>query len=122
MGDYVFHIITIPLKAEDDWQRAEQILLNAAKTVCAPYLQEAREHMTELASKHSLDTPTAEPRVHIYMPEPERVDLVLRVPIPAMRRGRMEQEIVRHYLLALNELKKSEGKKSGPVSWEAKAS
>ena len=105
-GDYVYHIITIPSKMKDRWTEAETALMNAAMEVCAPYLENARRSMKKLASKHSLDAPTVDPRVHLQISGAEDVNLVLRIPVPAQKRGRVEQEILRKYL-AFIDLSKS---------------
>ena len=97
-GDYVFHLIRIPVSAESDWKTAESALLRAAHDTCAPYLDHARHAMVDLASKHSLDEPTVEPRVQLHINEPGRIDMVLRVPVPTRKRGRAEQDISRRYL------------------------
>ncbi|MDY6863741.1 MAG: mechanosensitive ion channel family protein, partial [Thermodesulfobacteriota bacterium] len=110
MEDYIFHIITIPLKGGSDWQKAEKALLNASMAVCDPYMEKARKHMKNLESKHSLDAPGVDPRVHIQIPEPDHIKLVLRVPVPARRKGRMEQAIMRQYLLNLKEMEAEEEK------------
>ncbi len=98
MKDYVFHIITVPLKAEDDWKAAEKALLDAAQVECAPFLEEARKHMRQLETKNLLEAPTVEPRVILQLPEPGRINLVLRVPAPGMARSRVEQAILRRFL------------------------
>jgi len=121
MKDYVFHIITIPLKADVGWPKAEKALLMAANKVCGPYFKDAETHMGHLAKKHSLDAPTVAPRVHVQLPEPERINLVLRVPIPGRRRGRIEQRILRQYLLNLKKLgesEKKEGIQASPVGMD----
>lgn len=98
-GDFVFHLITMPIKVESNWKHAEAALLQAANEACAAYLAEAKRNMEKLAAKHSLDYPNVEPRVHIQIVEPEKANLVLRVPVPSRKRGRLEQEISRRYLL-----------------------
>lgn len=95
---YMFHTITVPMSCTADWEAAERALLQAAQEVCQPYLDRVTARMEELTSKSSLDTPATEPTVHIHLPEPDRVNLVLRVPIEARREGRTEQKIVRRYL------------------------
>jgi len=69
MKDFVFHIITVPIKADADWQKAEEALLKAANEVCAPYLEKARSYMKGLERQYSLDAPGVEPRVQIQLPE-----------------------------------------------------
>jgi small-conductance mechanosensitive channel len=104
LGDYVFHIINVPLKANTDWRLAEKALMDAANDICAPYLEEARRSMRQLALEHSLDAPSADPRISVQISEPERINLVLRIPIQARKRGRLEQEISKRYLLNLETL------------------
>jgi small-conductance mechanosensitive channel len=101
--EFMFHTITVPMKASSNWRAAEQALLQAAQEVCAPYLERVRARMEELSTKSSLDTPATEPRVQIHLPEPDRISLLLRVPIMARRRGRTEQRIIRRYLELLSE-------------------
>ncbi len=104
LGDYVFHIINVPLKANADWHFAEKALMDAANEICAPYLEEARHSMEQLAIKHSLDAPSADPRISVQISDPDRINLVLRIPIQARKRGRVEQEISRKYLLNIEAL------------------
>ena len=104
LGDYVFHIISVPLKADVDWRLAEKALMDAANEICSPYLEEARHSMQQLALEHSLDAPSTDPRISVQISEPERINLVLRIPIQARKRGRVEQEVSRKYLLNLESL------------------
>jgi len=96
--DFVLHVFPIPLGADEDWQKAELILLEAANIECAPFLQDARRSMERLENKHGLDSPTVAPRVTIQIPEPGKVNLLLRIPTPARRIGRLEQAILRRFL------------------------
>jgi small-conductance mechanosensitive channel len=95
---FVFHLITVPIKADDQWEAAEKALLQAAEEVCAPYLPKARQTMASQAVQQSLETPTIEPRVQIQLSDPDSYQLVLRLPVPSRKRGRIEQEIARRYL------------------------
>ena len=95
---YIIHVITIPLSKDDNWELVEQILLDAAYKECSPYLDEARTHMKNLEGKHWLDAPSVEPRVNLQIPEPGKINLLLRVPSPAHRPSRTEQAILRHFL------------------------
>jgi hypothetical protein len=100
LKDYVVHVITIPLKADEDWQAAEKVLLEIAMAECAPFLDEAGRHMKDLEGKAWLDAPSVRPRVNVHLPEPGRVNLLLRVPAPAHRISRLEQAILRRFLLS----------------------
>jgi small-conductance mechanosensitive channel len=103
--DYVLHVFCIPLHATDGWQRAEQILLEAAQIECSPFLDQARLYMKNIESQHGLDAPTVAPRVTLQIPEPGKINLLLRIPAPSRRKGRLEQAILRRYL---SEISKSE--------------
>jgi small-conductance mechanosensitive channel len=107
MADYIFHTLTIPMKADDDWEGAEKALLQAAREICDPYVEKARAHLKEMSVRHSLDAPGVEPKVHVLLPEPGKINLMLRVPIPARRKGRTEQAIIRRYLELLKETRAS---------------
>lgn len=100
MKDYVVHVITVPLSTRDDWQKAEKALLEAAETECAPFLEDAQRQMDQLAGKAWLDLPSVQPRVSIQLPEPGRINLLLRIPAPAHRTSRLEQAVLRRFLQA----------------------
>jgi small-conductance mechanosensitive channel len=110
MKEYVVQVLTIPLAMEDDWQAAEKLLLEIAMSECVPFMEEARIHMKQLEGKAWLDAPSVEPRVSIHLPEPGRIDLLLRVPSPAHRTSRLEQAILRRFLVGFTGKAQSEGK------------
>jgi hypothetical protein len=98
MGSYVVHFITISLSTHDDWQKAEEILLRVAEAECAPFIQLARKHMVSLEKKHWIDTPSVDPRVTFYLSDPGVIKVLLRVPAPTRKKGRIEQAILREFL------------------------
>jgi small-conductance mechanosensitive channel len=109
-GEYVFHIITVNLKLDEDWQVCEKALLDAANEVCKPYIGSAIKQMTYMSKKHALDQPGVEPRINIQVPEHDRITLQLRIPVSAKRRGRIEADIFRQYLLNREKINKNEEK------------
>jgi len=96
--DYRLHIITVPLGTNDDWREAERILLEAANVECQPFLEKAKQHMKKLEGKSWLDAPSIEPRVTFQLPEPGRINLLLRIPCPTRFPSRLEQAIIRRFL------------------------
>lgn len=96
--EYRVHIITIPLKATDNWQLAERILLDIAKKECRPFIEKAKQHLKKLEGKTWLDAPSVEPRVTYQLPEPDRINLLLRIPCPTRIPSRLEQAILRQFL------------------------
>jgi len=96
--EYGLYTLTVPIKSEEDWQRAERALLEAAKHECAPFMGEAVRQMKLLEQANLLEAPSPEPRITIQLPESGRMHLVLRFPAPDRGRSRIEQAILRRYL------------------------
>lgn len=96
--EYVLHTMTVPLRGDDDWHQAETSLLEAAREECAPFMADARKHFERINRETGLEPPKTDPRVSVQVPEPGRIDLLLRVPVPARRKGRVEQAILRRFL------------------------
>lgn len=106
LKDYTFHFITVPIKSSDDCIHAQEYLLQAAQEVCGPYLEDVKKRTREIAQKHSLKTPSIDPRIQLQIPEPGRINMILRVPLPANKRGWYEQKILLKYLEITEEIKK----------------
>ncbi|MBY0370120.1 mechanosensitive ion channel family protein [bacterium] len=95
---YVLHTFLIPARPPVDWRKIETALLSAAEEECAPYLREARSYMELMGHKEGLDSPSADPRVSLHLTETERWDFVVRLPVPAARRGKIEQAVLKRFL------------------------
>lgn len=98
LANYVPHVVSVPLKAENNWQAPETALLDAANVECAPFLEEAREHMQKLKARHGLKVPSVEPRISIQLPEPGVINLNVTMAAPARLKGHLEQAILRRFL------------------------
>ncbi len=98
--EYGLYTLTVPLKSDDDWQRAEKQLLEAARGECAPFMEEAGRQMKLLEQTNLLEAPSPEPRITIQLFEPGKMHLVLRFPAPDRGRSRIEQAILRRYLVS----------------------
>lgn len=101
--EYGLYTVVVPVKHDEDWQRAERVLLEAAKTECAPFMEEAARQMKLLEQANLLEAPSPEPRITIQLPESGKIHLVLRFPAPDRGRSRIEQAILRRYLLQMND-------------------
>ena len=100
--EYGLYTLVVPIKNDEDWQRAERVLLDAAKIECAPFMEEAARQMKLLEQANLLEAPSPEPRITIQLPESGKIHLVLRFPAPDRGRSRIEQAILRRYLLQMN--------------------
>jgi small-conductance mechanosensitive channel len=98
--EYVLHLFTVAIGRDDDWAAAEKALLDGASAEVEPFLEEARTHLVQRASRHSLEPMSVDPRVSIRLNDPTRIELLVRVPVPARRKGRIEQAILRRFLAA----------------------
>jgi len=102
--EYGLYTLVVPLRSEGEWQRAEQALLAAAKAECGPFMEEAARQMKLLEQANLLEAPSPEPRITIQLPEPGKIQLVLRFPAPDRGRSRVEQAILRRYLVEMNQV------------------
>lgn len=96
--EYVAHTFQVPLKLEEDWKRAEQILIEACHAEVEDFLESARQHMQGLQQRHGLEAPSVDPRVIVRVPEAGKMLLIVRIPAPARKKGRIEQAIMRRFL------------------------
>lgn len=97
-GDYVMHILTVPLPYSVKPGKAERVLQQIADEVCAPYLEGARSHMAMLESKLLLDTPSVAPRISLQPTSEKEYRIILRYAVPPRERQRVEQAILRRFM------------------------
>jgi small-conductance mechanosensitive channel len=97
--EYGLYTLIVPVKHDEDWQQAERTLLEAAKLECAPFMDEAARQMKLLEKANLLEAPSPEPRITIQVPEFGKIHLILRFPAPDRGRSRIEQAILRRYLI-----------------------
>lgn len=102
--DYVFHVLVVPLRNEDDWETGERVLMDAAKAECAEYMQGAADYLHQLEERQLVEAPNPEPKVTLHIDQPGRINLVLRFPVPVRGRARTEQAILRRFLVEMRRL------------------
>lgn len=112
--EYVLHMFQVPVKYDASWKEAETMLLDAAKEVCAPYLDAAHRHLNQMAHRHALVPSTVEPRIIIQMNDPEKLTLLVRFPTPAREKGRHEQEVLKRFLTRFGEYKQQHALGAAP--------
>lgn len=97
--DYVLHVLCVPLAAGADWRAARDKLAAIATERCAQYVEQTRRALA-LASPAGVggNLISTEPIVYLELPDPDRVDLLVRFPTPARQRGRVGQQILRRFL------------------------
>lgn len=102
------HVFTVPVKADAGWDQHETALLAALHSACEPYLEQAKRVVNALAAAEGLSAPNVEPRVHVSIPEPGRVDLIARLAYPVDAKGKVLQEVMRDYLARVASFKPAE--------------
>jgi len=125
--DFVLHAFKVPLKMDAAWQNAEQDLLTAAKEECTSFLEEARRHFARFTRYEGLASLGVDPRINVSLPKAGELELVVRVAVPARRKGRIEQAILRRYLAltaaraAAKESEKAAAKDAAGASTQARS-
>jgi small-conductance mechanosensitive channel len=100
VDDFVFHVMVFPLKASENCSGLAQRLGEIADEVGREWVDRARQRIARLVERQGLDAPSIEPRVSLEFPDPERVNLLLRMTVPSDRKGVTEREIRLRFLEA----------------------
>jgi len=96
--DYVLHTFLIAIERKAPWAQHETALMESATEVCAEYIEDARKFLEGVTIRRNLDSINVDPRVTVRLTDPTRIELLMRVPAPSRRKGRIEQAILRRYL------------------------
>lgn len=96
--EFMLHVFTVSLAEHEDWREAERVVLAASQSECKSYLAEAMSHMDRLVRREGLEPLSVEPRVTLRLDDPAKIVLLVRVPVPARKKGRIEQAILRRFL------------------------
>lgn len=98
LEDYVLHNFVVPLHRNDDWKKAEKIILELAEKYCSEFYESAERYMAIVRNRENLETPLIKPRVHIQLNGPNDLALITRVTVPAREKGKVEQLIIKGFL------------------------
>ncbi|QLG87376.1 mechanosensitive ion channel family protein [Chitinibacter bivalviorum] len=98
LGQFVMHTVHLHVPRDADWQRVEEILLQAGNEAIAGYADELSVHVLEQAQQQVLNSINVEPRVRIDLEDIDAIAFQLQLPVPLGQRAKVEQSILRHYL------------------------
>lgn len=104
-GRYVLHVFKVPMKKTENWQHAIDLLTQISKDQCQDYIDEAKREFSANAKRQIIESPTIDPRIHVALTEPEKLDLIVRVPAPNNRKGKVEQAILQEFLKQWHSIK-----------------
>lgn len=96
--DYQFHTMLFPIRSTDPVEKLVDALMSIAESVTTDYVDHARYQLQRLMKREGTDTPAVEPRITLIQPDPGRIDLVLRLPVKAKKKGEIDRQIRLRYL------------------------
>ena len=95
---YVLHTFEVPVARDARWSDAEQNLLLACNEAQVAYAAEARLYFERRQAERGIESPSLDPKVLIRVDDADKLTLIARLPVPARRKGRIEQSIVHRFL------------------------
>jgi len=104
-GEYMLHLMTIPVDRNADLAAIEHKALAAAQEACADFLDDVRRPIASRYRRHGLTPPIVDPRVTYQVVDKNTVNILLRIPTPI----RLERQVEQHVLRAVLDVPKGKG-------------
>ena len=93
-GDhYTLNIFTVPTKIDKNFFEKQQLLLDSAKAVSAPYFVLAEEYITKRCRTQGVEVPQLKPRVLYEISNPNEAEFHVRMPMPFSELTRTENKV-----------------------------
>jgi small-conductance mechanosensitive channel len=97
-GEYMLHLMTIPVDRNADLAAIEHKALAAAQEACADFLDDVRRPIASRYRRHGLTPPIVDPRVTYQVADKNTVNILLRIPTPIRLERQVEQRVLRAVL------------------------
>ena len=97
-GEYMLHLMTLPVDRNADLAAIERKALTAAQEACADFLDDVRRPITARYRRHGLTPPIVDPRVTYQVVNKDTVNILLRIPTPIKLERQVEQKVLRAVL------------------------
>ncbi len=97
-GEYMLHLMTIPVDRNADLAAIEHKALAAAQEACADFLDDVRRPIASRYRRHGLTPPIVDPRVTYQVVDKNTVNILLRIPTPIRLERQVEQRVLRAVL------------------------
>lgn len=97
-GEYMLHLLTIPVERNADLADVEKRALLAANEACADFIDDVRRPIALRYRRHGLNPPMVDPRITYQVVDKNTVNLILRIPVPTRLERTVEQRVVRAVL------------------------
>jgi len=97
-GEYMLHLMSIPVDRSEDLGAMERRALTAAREACAEFIDDVRRPMAARYRRHGLIPPVVDPRVTYQFVDKNTVNILLRIPTPSRLERQVEQRVLRAVL------------------------
>jgi small-conductance mechanosensitive channel len=97
-GEFMLHLMTIPVDRNSDLAAIERKALTAAQEACAGFLEDVRRPMAARYRRHGLNPPIVDPRITYQVVDKNTVNILLRIPTPTRLERQVEQRVLRAVL------------------------
>jgi small-conductance mechanosensitive channel len=97
-GEYMLHLLTIPVDRDADLAALEVLALDAANEACKDFIDDVRRPIALRYRRHGLNPPLVEPRITYQVVDKNTVHLILRIPVPTRLERTVEQRVLRAVL------------------------
>ncbi|MGB8329764.1 MAG: mechanosensitive ion channel family protein [Polyangiales bacterium] len=97
-GEYMLHLMTIPVDRNSDLAAIEHQALTAAQEACAEFLEDVRRPIASRYRRHGLTPPIVDPRITYQVVDKSTVNILLRLPTPVRLEREVEQRVLRAVL------------------------
>ena len=97
-GEYMLHLMTIPVDRHADLATIEHRALEAAREACADFIDDVRRPIASRYRRHGLTPPIVDPRVTYQLVDKNTVNILLRIPTPSRLERQVEQRVLRAIL------------------------
>ena len=97
-GEFMLHLLTIPVDRDADLAAIERRALRAANDACADFIDDVRRPIALRYRRHGLTPPLVDPRITYQFVDTKTVNLILRIPVPTRLERTVEQRVLRAVL------------------------
>jgi small-conductance mechanosensitive channel len=97
-GEYMLHLMSIPVDRNADLAAIEHKALSAARDACSEFIDDVRRPIAARYRRHGLVPPIVDPRVTYQVVDKNTVNIMLRIPTPSRLERQVEQRVLRAVL------------------------
>ena len=98
LGNFVTQTVHIQLQRDDNWELAEQILLESGNQIISEYADKLARNAHKVTHIYALEAPLQHAHVRLLLNDIDHVSLLLQMPCPFGKSAQIEQRILREFL------------------------